>query len=534
MILDKKILNKIIQPVEKFNIHYLPDNKIVQGEVGNTILQISLKNLIPHIHVCYGEAQCSTCRIEVLDGLENLPPRNSLEEAMAKRKGWDEKIRLACQTIPKGNIKVRRLVLDDYDAQIAQVELSDLPQGVLEEVVVLFLDIKDFTAFTERELPYDVIFALNRYYNKIGDVILSLDGYLDKYIGDSIMAIFGIKRNKPTLEFCLDAVYCGLKILEITQEFNQYLKENFNEMFEIRIGIAYGKAVLGLIGHRKKAEYTAIGKVVNLASRLESANKKTHTNVLISDSLYQLLKNKITVDRRFKLKIKGFNNLQMAYSIVDIDPLEKEKRNQTLQSFLSQPKFQRVQETSSFSTIQEELNKSPNTIKIDVDKAHSQILFQISHLSSIITGYVKDFDYEIYLDPQQFINSRFKIVIPVKQITTFLEARDNHLYSADFFDAENFPNIIFISSDIQPVDQNQYNVYGNLFIRGISKKVSLLLNKKSEEIDAYQNKKLCINGEATIDRRDFNINYNLPLSNNKYLLGNDVKIMFEFQCIINQ
>lgn len=519
--------------MEKFNIHYLPDNKIVEGEIGNTILQISLKNYIPHIHVCYGEAQCSTCRIEVLEGLENLSPRNSLEETMAKRKGWDEKIRLACQTIPKGNIKIRRLVLDDYDAQIAQIEHSDLPQGVLEEVVVLFLDIKDFTSFTERELPYDVVYALNRYYNKIGDVILSLDGYLDKYIGDSIMAIFGIKRNKPTLEFCLDAVYCGLKIQEITQEFNQYLKENFNEMFEIRIGIAYGKAVLGLIGHRKKADYTAIGKVVNLASRLESANKKTHTNVLISDSLYQLLKNKITVDRRFKLRIKGFNNLQMAYSIVDIDPLEKEKRNQTLQSFLSQPKSQTIQEASSLSTIQEELSASPNTIKIEVDKAHSQILFQISHLTSIITGYVKDFDYEIYFDPHQFINSRFKIVIPVKQITTFLEARDQHLYSADFFDAENFPNIIFISNEIQSIDPNHYSVYGNLFIRGISKKIVVQMNRKSEEIDAYQNKKLCINGEATIDRRDFNVSFNLLLSNNKYILGNEVKIIFELQCIIS-
>jgi len=59
------------------------------------------------------------------------------------------------------------------------------------------------------------------------------------------------------------------------------------------------------------------------------------------------------------------------------------------------------------------------------------------------------------------------------------------------------------------------------------------MNRKSEEIDAYQNKKLCINGEATIDRRDFNVSFNIPLSNNKHLIGNEVKIIFELQCIIS-
>lgn len=518
--------------MEKIKIEYLPDNKIVEADPAQTILQISLKNQIPHTHICFGEAQCSTCRVEILEGLENLPPRNSLEEAMAKQKGWNEKIRLACQTIPKGNIKIRRLIIDEYDAQIAQTEHNEFPQGVLEEVVILFLDIKDFTSFSERELAYDVVFALNRYYNKIGDIILSLDGYLDKYIGDSIMAIFGIKKNKPTLEFCIDSVYCALKIQEITKEFNEYLKNNFNEEFQIRIGIAYGKAVLGMIGHRKKPQYTAIGKIVNLASRLETANKKTNTSILISDSLYQLIKNKITTQKPYRLKIKGFSAIQTAYSVLNLDQSEKDKRDKVFQSISTisviketeEKKIQREQPINEFEI-------SENLIKLEVDKQHSQILFQISHLTSIITGYVKDFEPEIYFDPKNFLNSKIKITIPVKQITTFVEARDQHLYSADFFDAENFPNIIFISNEIIPLEQNQYNVYGNLFMRGISKKISLNLNKKSEEVDLYQNKKICFNGSTTINRLDFNINFNVPLSDNKFLLGNEVNILFEFQCI---
>ncbi|GIX41766.1 MAG: hypothetical protein KatS3mg129_1499 [Leptospiraceae bacterium] len=525
--------------MEKIKIEYLPDNKIIEADPDQTILQISLKHHIPHTHVCFGEAQCSTCRVEVLEGIENLPPRNSLEEVMAKKKGWNERIRLACQTIPRGNIKIRRLIIDDFDAQIAQLEHSEYPQGVLEEVVILFLDIKDFTSFSERELPYDVVFALNRYYNRIGDIILAFDGYLDKYIGDSIMAIFGIKKNKSTLEFCIDSIYCALKILEITKEFNQYLKENFNEMFEVRIGIAYGKAVLGMIGHRKKAQYTAIGKVVNLASRLERANKKTGTSILISDSLYQLLKNKIKIQKSFKLKLKGFSAIQIAYAIVDLEESEKEKREKVYQEIqISTGQLQKQEYNETNQNIQREVQEnenllvSPNALKLDVDKQHSQILFQISHLTSIITGIVKDFESEIYMDLEDFTNSKIKLTIPVKAITTFIDARDQHLYSPDFFDAENFPNIIFISNEILPVEQNQYTIYGNLFIRGVSKKINLFLQKKSEEIDPYQNKKICFNGYTTINRLDFNINFNIPLQNNKFLIGNELKILFEFQCII--
>lgn len=523
--------------METIKVEYIPDNKIIEAENGLSILQISLKNNIPHTHICFGEAQCSTCRVEILEGIENLPPRNDLEKAMAKKNGWTDTVRLACQTIPNGNIKIRRLILDDYDAQIAQLERSNLPQGKLEEIAIFFLDIKDFTIFSEKELPYDVIFTLNRYYNQIGDIILSFDGYIDKYIGDSLMAIFGIIQNKPTIEFCLDAVYCSLKILEITEKFNEYLQTNFNETFHIRMGLAYGKAVLGMIGHRHKPQYTAIGSVVNLASRLESANKKTNSIILISDSLYQLLQNQIEVHKKYKLRLKGFSKPEIAYSLKSINGTAKEKRDKIFEEKFLQI-YQTQNETVNQTSLVENYNNDNNLhltnshIKIEVDKQHSQILFQISHLTSMITGIVKDFQYEFYLDKQEFKNSKLKLIIPVKSITTFVDARDQHLYSGDFFDADNFPNIIFIGNDFQEIGMNQYNVYGNLFIRGITKKIVLFLEKKSEEVDPFQNKKICFSGNTTINRNDFNINYNIPLTNNNFLIGQMVKIIFEFQCMI--
>lgn len=518
--------------MEKIKIEYQPDDRIVETEKGLSILQISLKNQIPHTHICFGEAQCSTCRVEILEGLENLPPRNELEEHLAKKKGWTESIRLACQTIPEGDIKIRRLVLDNYDAQIAQEESSSFIQGTLDDIVVLFVDIKDFTKFVEKELPYDVVFLLNRYFNTIGDIVLINDGYIDKFIGDSLMAIFGINTKKPTIEFCLDGVFSAIKISEKTYEFNQYLKKNFNHELFIRIGLAYGKAVLGMFGHRKKNHYTAIGDVVNLASRLENANKKTNTTILISDSLYQFLKNKLVIEKKFRLKLKGFSNIQIAYEVLDIIPEEKIKREKKVEDFFKSS-VQLTKEEVSVEPNKSDLNLTAltNLVPLEVDKQHSQILFKVSHLYIEVLGIARDFEAELYYDPNNFLNSRIKIVIPVRQITTFVDSRDQHLYSADFFDSEKFPNIIFVSTEIVQNDKNEYILYGNLFIRGITKKIQIFLFKKSEIVDPYGNLKLCFSGNTTINREDFEMYFNITLKNGEFLIGKEVKILFEFECI---
>ncbi len=511
-------------------IIYIPDNKVIDIEENLTILQHSLKNQIPHKHVCNGEAQCSTCRIEILEGLENLSSRNSLEERLAKRKGWDEKIRLACQTIPLGDIKIRRLVIDDYDAQIAQNENSQMLSGVLKEIVVFFLDIRNFTQIIEHELPYDVIFSLNRLFNISGDIILFCGGYIDKYIGDSLMGIFGLDE-KPTLEFCMDAIYAIIKIKEKIEENNRYLEKNQLPTFSIRIGIALGKAVVGYIGHRNKIEYTAIGNVVNLASRLESANKKTNTDILISESLYQLLKNKIIVSKKFKLKLKGFESIQNAYHLID---LQKNIKDELEHKFFqkNEKSNQLYAETNHKLHIESEISQGIEIhSNLEVDKFHSQIVFQVQHLNIKITGIVRDFEIEAFYDENNFLNSRIKIIIPVISLTTFVDQRDQHLYSPDFFDSQTFPNIIFISNEIIETGQNQYTVYGSLFIRGITKTISLHLFFDGETIDPFSNKKVLFHGNTKIERELFNINYNIPFNGDKYLIGKEVDILFEMQFV---
>ena len=140
----------------------VPDGKTVDIEPSETILNADLRANIPHAHACGGKAKCSTCRVAIVDGLDNCPPRNELEDAMALRLGFAPEVRLACQTQPHGDVTFRRLVLDERDREIANQLLKDRkgPVGESKPIAVLFSDIRGFTTLAQRLSPYDVMFAI--------------------------------------------------------------------------------------------------------------------------------------------------------------------------------------------------------------------------------------------------------------------------------------------------------------------------------------------------------------------------------------
>src|SRR5262252_8912397 len=100
-------------------IIYQNETTVEEEDLGLTLLQISLKHDIPHVHACGGNARCSTCRVMVHDGLENFLPRTEAEQCLTRRKGLEDNIRLACQARLTGPVRVRRLVLDDTDVHVA-------------------------------------------------------------------------------------------------------------------------------------------------------------------------------------------------------------------------------------------------------------------------------------------------------------------------------------------------------------------------------------------------------------------------------
>lgn len=300
------------------HIYYLPDDVTVQQEAEYSILRTSLSNNIPHIHVCGGKARCSTCRVMVLEGLESLPPRNEKETAMADRLCFPENIRLACQTAPSGPVKVRRLVLDNDDIMLNDQTLDSAKPGAVgteRTVTIMFADIRGFTAFSETHLPYDVIHFLNRYFHRVDQVIRAHGGYIDNYIGDGIMALFGTKDE--TAENAADsAIAAGLDMLLAVEDMRPYAEEIFNWDFRIGIGIHCGVVVMGSIGSTQRPTETAIGDAVNFASRIEQVNKSLGTELLISRDVMLNSHRELTIGQTVEVDIKGKMGKHMLYEVI--------------------------------------------------------------------------------------------------------------------------------------------------------------------------------------------------------------------------
>lgn len=261
----------------------------VSAAGGPTLLEISRMNGIPHLSVCGGRARCSTCRVEVLEGGENLPEPNGAEADTLAGINAGPKVRLACQLRPTDPITVNLLLRPDRGTR-----KSEEGQGVERALAVLFLDVRGFTAMSQDKLPYDVVFILNRLFAAVGHAIHEEGGWIDKYLGDGLMAVFG--RDTDAADGCQRAIRAARKIDIALDQVNKELASELDEPLKIGMGLHVGSLVLGEIGHDRTAAMTVIGRTVNAASRLESATKDMKCQFVMSTE----------AARRAGLDLKGF------------------------------------------------------------------------------------------------------------------------------------------------------------------------------------------------------------------------------------
>jgi len=297
-------------------IYYQNEDIEVAYESGISILNTSLTAGINHAHVCGGNAKCSTCRILVLKGIENCTPRNNKENIIAKKLGFPEKVRLACQTKIKNNISIRRPVIDEVDKKIYSINASQKQQrsqGVEKLITAIFCDLEGYTSFTEKNEPYDVMHILNRYFFVMGNVVKKYNGRIIDYYGDGFLAVFGLE--KP-MDQCLKTIEAGKEMILEMVKLNKYTGRYYSREFNIRLGASYGPTVVGTLGMLEMSKYAAVGDTVNYASRLESANKDLGTRFLVSKSVYENCQEKHHFNRSFVIKVKGKEGEQKVYEVV--------------------------------------------------------------------------------------------------------------------------------------------------------------------------------------------------------------------------
>jgi adenylate cyclase len=284
-------------------ITYQNETVVDEPDLTLSLLDVSHKHGIPHMQACGGNARCSTCRVLVLENLDHVCPRNDAESQLAERRGFTDDIRLACQSHIDGDVIIRRLVVDECDRNLVNAET---PMAVGREacIAVLFADIRGFTPFTARTLPYDVVHILNRYFQAVGNAIMANGGVIDKYIGDAVMALFGLDGSDPRTA-CLQAIRAALAMRKAVAEFNSYLDQVFHEHFAVGIGIHFGPAIIGEIGHPASRQVTAIGDTVNIASRIESESKVLGTDLLVSEFVIDKVRDCVVTGRTSTTTLRG-------------------------------------------------------------------------------------------------------------------------------------------------------------------------------------------------------------------------------------
>ncbi|WP_265263484.1 response regulator [Spirulina subsalsa] len=203
-----------------------------------------------------------------------------------------------------------------------------LGESVQKELTILFSDIRSFTQLSEQMTPDDNFKFINAYLSRMEPAILENHGFIDKYIGDSIMALFGRSPD--------DAIRAAISMLEILNTYNLTRQRPGRPPLRIGVGINTGSAMLGTVGGINRMETTVISDAVNIAARLEYFTKICGTSVLISDQTFFGLESPENYHYRFlgKVQVKGKNQLISVFEIFDADEAGlREHKNRTKTDF---------------------------------------------------------------------------------------------------------------------------------------------------------------------------------------------------------
>lgn len=197
--------------------------------------------------------------------------------------------------------------------------------GERREITVLFTDVHGFTSFVENNPSDLVVRTLNEYLQTITEIILDRNGYLDKYLGDGILALFGVFDGTPE-DAAEQACRTALDAHRALEEFRARQKDLNHPLQETRFGIASGTAVVGNVGTSDKVNYTAIGDAVNVAARLQVLNKKTRTRILLDERTYELAGGRIRASLLGPHEVEGRAKAVVVYELTEVTAARLESR----------------------------------------------------------------------------------------------------------------------------------------------------------------------------------------------------------------
>lgn len=278
LILLARLIRQLIDRRKNTVTLFLTDGRTLPTRSGRTVLETLRRARIPHASVCGGRGRCTTCRIRVGNGADELEAPSALEREALDRIGAPPNVRLACQARPKADLNLSALMPASTTARDAQA-----PGGVSghERVVTtMFLDLRGSTTLGERKLPYDVLFILNQFFAEMAEALLQSRGHYAQFAGDGLMALYGLKGSAK--DGAIDALRGAVMMLERLESLNERLAAELDAPLRVGIGIHTGEAIVGTMGPPLSPNHSAIGDNINIAARLEAKTKDLGCAAIVS------------------------------------------------------------------------------------------------------------------------------------------------------------------------------------------------------------------------------------------------------------
>ena len=312
-----RMARDMVERRRRIRITY-PDGREVAVPRGFSILEASRFAGIPHASVCGGRGRCSTCRVRVTEGLAKQVRPSTAEQRVLERVGAPPNVRLACQLRPVENISVTLLLPAGASASDGYAQPSYLA-GQERTIAILFADLRTFTGIAEQKLPYDLVFLLNNYFEAVGEVIIGAGGFVDKFIGDGVMALFGVESGP--VEGCRQALAAATRMVERVGALSSALAEELAEPLKIGIGVHCGPAVVGRMGYGATIHLTAIGDTVNVASRLQDLTKQYACHLVISAEVAQQAGLNVSALAKHETTVRNRREALTIFAIDDVAAL---------------------------------------------------------------------------------------------------------------------------------------------------------------------------------------------------------------------
>jgi len=201
------------------------------------------------------------------------------------------------------------------------MEKGDLFSTVKRRAAVMFCDIRGFTEITEKLDPEQVVSLLNGFFSRVVDIIFEFGGMLDKFLGDGLLAVFGVPVELPDSEEM--AIRAAVKIRDVIGEWNLKRESEGKLPICIGIGIHSGDVIAGNVGSERRLDYTVIGKTVNVASRVESLNREFCSDILITEDVYRKVKDIVVAEEKNPVFVKGVAEPVRTFRVVNLKQPER-------------------------------------------------------------------------------------------------------------------------------------------------------------------------------------------------------------------